>query len=80
MHHMAVHSGATWRIRWIICSQLFKTAEPSQNDADAVGCRLVRPKAQACILAPPGEYNCIYYMRPEWLTIRHNDVIAVMLR
>ena len=56
------------------------TAEPSQSDADAVGCRLVRPKAEACILAPPGEYDCIYYMRPEWLTIRHNDVIAVMLR
>ena len=33
-----------------------------------------------CTVVPPGEYDCIYYMRPEWLTIRHNDIIAVMLR
>ena len=40
----------------------------------------MRPKepciTQACTLAPRGKYDCIYYMRPEWLTIRHNDVIA----
>jgi len=45
-----------------------KTAEPSESDADAIGCRLVRPKepciTQACTMAPPGKYDCIYYMRP----------------
>ena len=45
-----------------------KTAEPSESDADTVGCRLVRPKepciTQACTMAPPGKYDCIYYMRP----------------
>ena len=38
------------------------------QSADAVGCRLVRPKepciTQACTLAPRGKYDCIYYMRP----------------
>jgi len=26
------------------------------------GCRLVKPEAQACILAPPGEYDWMYWM------------------
>ena len=37
------------------------------SDADAGGCRLMRPKepciTQACTMAPPGKYDCMYYMR-----------------
>ena len=52
-------SGATGQI-WSPHS-CCKTAEPSESDADAVGCRIVRPKepciTQACTMVPPGEYD-----------------------